>query len=194
MELSIEVSQRTRQNLDLILEVAGNYNAAFEYLLSLRETKYKTGKPFAELVAMELVYKNGAVYNYELRKTTGCGAAVCKAVAASYKDEPLILEGTGKKARLYFRLGSEVADQLTELLSYTGDWERLCSYLLSLQKPRFDKGSMHAERVLKQMVLHGEKVTSYALNMECTNASLHSATKVFNDYKSIIAKLESSTK
>lgn len=184
--LTANLSASTGNQIKALKEVAGSYNAAFEYLLSLRETNYKTGKPFAELVAMELVYKNGAVYNYELRKTTGCGAVVCKAVAASYKGEPLILEGTGQKARLYFRLGSEVADQLTELLSYTGDWERLCSYLLSLQKPRFDKGSMHAERVLKQMVLHGEKVTSYALNMECTNASLHSATKVFNDYKSII--------
>ena len=184
--LTANLSATTGNQIKALKEVAGSYNAAFEYLLSLRDTNYKTGKSFAELAAMELVYKNGAVYNYELRKTTGCGAAVCKAVAASYKDEPLILEGTGKKARLYFRLGSEVADQLTELLSYTGDWERLCSYLLSLQKPRFDKGALHVERVLKQMVLHGEKVTSHSLVMEAERASKGTIIKVFKDYKSII--------
>ena len=184
--LTANLSATTGNQIKALRELAGSYNAAFEYLLSLRETNYRTGKSFAELVAMELVYKSGSVYNYGLRKATGCGAAICKEVSTSYRDEPLTLEGTGEKARLDLRLGSEVADQLTELLSYTGDWERLCCYLLSLQKPRFDKGALHAERCLKRMVLEGERITSYTLMMEVERAGKGTAIKVFKDYKAII--------
>ena len=67
--LTANLSATTGNQIKALKEVAGSYNAAFEYLLSLRNTNYKTGKPFAELVAMELVYKNGAVYNYDIRKT-----------------------------------------------------------------------------------------------------------------------------
>lgn len=187
--LTALLSKETRREIKDLADVAGSYNAAFEYLLSLRRTIYKTGKQWAELGAMEAVYKHGHVSAGALRTITGCGAAACKVVAQSYTDEPLNLQGAGDTKRLYFRFTQKVADQLEALLSYGENWERLCRYLLALQSPRFDGGALHAERVLKQMILHGDKVTSYTLSMECTNASLYSATKVFNDYKEIIKKL-----
>jgi len=183
------LSKETRQDIKRLADLAGSYNAAFEYLLSLRDTNYKTGKAWAELAAMEAAYMYGFVHSGSLRKATGCGANICKVVAQSYKDEALSLTGAGDTKRLYFRFTERVADKVEGLLSHGGNWERLCRYLLALQSPRFDKGALHVERTIKRMHLEGEPITSYSLSMEATKASKGTVINVYKDYKLIADKV-----